>query len=87
MYFTAVQCSGFQCSAQLYTALHNSALQCTALHCTALHCSAVEQRDSVRRTPLAEENGRIGEVAAIYRNRRIGEEEVPAIFKNRIITK
>ena len=76
MYFTAVY----------YSILHNSALDYTALHCTALHCSAVEQRDSVRRAPLAEENRRIGEVAAIYRNRRIGAEEVAVLFTNRIIT-
>ena len=66
--------------------MHWTALDCTAMHCTVLYCSAVEQRDSVCRAPLAEEKGRIGEVAAIHRNRRIGGEEVPVLFTNRIIT-
>ena len=85
MYITALYCSAVQCIPVYCTTLNWTELHCTALHCTVLYCSAVEQRDSVRRAPLAEENGRIGEVAAIYRNRRIGGEEVPALFTNRII--
>ena len=86
MYITALYCSAVQCIPVYCTTLHWTTLHFTALHCTVMHCSAVEQRDSVRRAPLAEENGIIGEVAAIYRNRRIGESEVPTLFKNRIIT-